>query len=283
MNHKPCAVLERLNKSRLPVLPVGISALIESLANESIHLDKLSHELAKFPTIAARLIVVANSAWSAPISPIVDLEKACGRLGLDVVRNISLALAVAAPFTAHQCISFDIPRFWCRALLAAEVASLIGKMHAGRADVGLVTTAALFHNLGVLLLADQMPEDMVKVLLLHKNTSGSKLSHLLRDRMGFDYADAGSCLAEAWGLPTALVTMIGRQMNTAQHACSDINTQIVGVAVALAQAAEMERLDELRQLLAPVVNLQGAELEKLIARILSSLARNIELARNLGA
>lgn len=83
-------MLEVLDSKKMPVLPVETPYLISSLSDETLNFNQLSKVIERFPTIAARLIALANSAWSAPISPIYSLEESCTRLGLSVVKSDSV-------------------------------------------------------------------------------------------------------------------------------------------------------------------------------------------------
>ncbi len=99
--------LSRLSTLQLPTLPSGIPLLLKSLTNEDIDFIELATLMEKFPSIVGKLVSLANSAWSSPIAEVTSLEIACSRLGLDVVKSTSIALAIAAPFNPMRCLSFD--------------------------------------------------------------------------------------------------------------------------------------------------------------------------------
>jgi len=101
-----------------------------------------------------------SAAWSAPVSEITSLEMACARLGVNVVRSVSIALAIASPFDASRCPTFEGQRFWCTALLNADAAFWLAPLARAAAPVEPQTarTGGLLHNLGLLWLADQLPD-----------------------------------------------------------------------------------------------------------------------------
>ncbi|MFV9615600.1 MAG: HDOD domain-containing protein, partial [Gammaproteobacteria bacterium] len=113
----------KLTFKQIPILPPGVSILFKTLTDDSIGFIELARIIEKFPSIAARLIAVANSSWSSPVTPITSLEMACSRLGFDVVRSTSIALAVAAPFDSNRCPAFNAKYFWTTSLLAADATS----------------------------------------------------------------------------------------------------------------------------------------------------------------
>ncbi len=60
----------KLNTKRIPVLPPGSTYLMQSMMDESLNFRQLAGIVERYPSIAARLIALANSVWSSPVSPI---------------------------------------------------------------------------------------------------------------------------------------------------------------------------------------------------------------------
>lgn len=189
----------------IPVLPPGIPRLLHALADDDVNFRDLTHLLEEFPSIAGRLIAVANSAWATPVTPVLSLLDACARLGLSVVRGLAIALSVTAPFNVHRCPNFDPGRFWSTALLTADGAEMFGRFMAqGGDDAPLLRTAGLLHHLGLLWLADRYPAETGRALTEYAETPSVNLARALRGITGTDYCDVGSRLARAWGLPKPL-------------------------------------------------------------------------------
>ena len=61
---------------------------MQSLADENMGYQQLAEVIKHYPNITARLIFLANSPWSSPISPISSIEQACSRLGVPIVKSI---------------------------------------------------------------------------------------------------------------------------------------------------------------------------------------------------
>ena len=204
----PCEseILQRLSYKQVPVLSPGIPRLLQSLTDDDITFTELSCILEQYPSIAARLIAAANSAWSSPATEITSLEMACSRLGLNVIRSISIAIAVAAPFDPNRCPGFNARQFWSSALLAADGASMLAsKSESENMDSATARAAGLMHNLGLLLLADQLPVEVHESIQLLQKEEYDHLSDALQFMLGFNHCDAGKLLGEAWKLPPVLV------------------------------------------------------------------------------
>lgn len=199
-------VLELLSSRQLPVLSPGVSCLLESLSDGDIGFPSIARAIEQFPTIAGRLISVANSAWSAPVSTINSLDMACSRLGFGVVKSISIALVIASPFNPHRCPAFDAVLHWCSALVTADAAALLATASHSTAqlDPSAARSAGLLHNLGLLWLADELPMETQQALLAVKEHPSLSLGQAFIGITGFSHTQAGGHLAQAWQLPAPL-------------------------------------------------------------------------------
>ena len=273
--------LNALDSKRLPVLPPGTPYLLKSLTDESMDFHRLSLTIERFPTIAARLIALANSAWSSPVSPVTSLEAACARLGFSVVRSTSIALAVSSPFNPSRCPAFDAPRFWCRALLVADVSSWLAQAAEAGPAPETARAGGLLHNLGLLWMADQLPQETHQALQQHRAAPADQLGQLLIDSLGFDYADAGGLLGETWGLPDPLVTAMAHHREPATSFSQEESVFIVGHAVAMAQAAEQQTPWTLPDSAQPALDISPADASRLFAQVTTQLTITRELAQTL--
>ena len=217
-------------RARLPVFPPGLPYLLRELGDEDLPYERMAEVLERFPSIVARLIALANSAWSSPVAPIDSLENACARLGFNVVRSVSVALAVAAPFQPERCQGFDIVRFWSSALLCADVANWVAS-RARLEHTQAARTAGLLHNIGLVWLADQYP-DQVQLAITESQQQQSTLNTLLIEHCGMGYDEAGGKIAALLELPPSLREAIAEHRRAAE---TDFQGSQLACAVGLAQ------------------------------------------------
>lgn len=206
-----------MDTDRVPVLPPGIPFLMQALGDDNLRFHEIARAIENVPSIAARLLALANSAWSAPASPVLSLEAACSRLGLKVVRTASIALAVSQPFNPARCPAFDGSTFWSSALLNAEAAAHLAEYLRGN-EVSAARTAGLLSNLGLVWLAESLPQQTgIALQSCHAAPSGG-LNHALASECGLGYDEAGALLADAWQLPRQLRNAIAHQFHASPQA-----------------------------------------------------------------
>lgn len=191
----------------------GVSLLLNALTNDNLTFSELAGVLEKFPSVAVKIISLANSAWSAPLEPITDLKSACSRLGVNIVKSVSIALAVSAPFNTALCPFFKPEVFWSDTMLVADVVTLLlprinESLSALQIETPLETgttrTAALLHNLGLLFITHYFPQLCNSAFQRKKDEETGSLNDILEDVVGVNSCDGGSVLAKELDLPQVL-------------------------------------------------------------------------------
>ena len=185
----------------VPDLAPGATDFLAAIADSAKSVDEVVGLLEPHPVVALRLVGLANSVWSSPVSRIDSLSLACARLGLGVVRSAAIAYAVAAPFQARRCPSFDAERFWCCTLLTSEAAELLSRP----AQAGIARTAGMARNLGLLWLASAVPEQTDAALHAAART-GTPLAPHLQQMVGISHHEATAMLMDAWHLRALIST-----------------------------------------------------------------------------
>ena len=195
----------------IPNLPKQAHRLLRAFNNEDLDYRDLTKIIADHPTIAARLIALANSAWASPATPVNSLERACVNLGLTVVRSVSIGLALISPFKISACPAFDIRRFWVSSKLVADGAVLLASVLPNLpqpAYIQTLYTGGLLHNIGLICLADLLPKETHQALLSVSSTPDLTVNQALYRLIQTDFCEVGGLFAETWGLPEDLVAII---------------------------------------------------------------------------
>ena len=283
MNTRSVCLKEQiLQHDQLPVLPSGISHLLQAMVDENIDNNKLKAVIERFPSIAARLLFLANSAWAAPPVPVASLDMACARLGLNVVRSVSIALAISSPFNPVRCPAFDAEHYWCTALLVADGSAWLASSARGVVDLDIqaMHTAGLLHNLGLLWLADNRPQETACALDLAAHES-ILFNQALRQVAGIDYCEVGGCLGDVWGLPDILVVAMREYLNHGYNGKNWQYAALVRYAAAMVSAVYKGAEQPPENLYPEQLNIDPADRDAVFAKIAAKLGGTREMARTL--
>jgi HD-like signal output (HDOD) protein len=209
----------------VPNLSPGGPELISTLSSDDLNLAQVAEVLEMHPVISVRLIGLANSAWSAPDRTIVDLQTACVRLGLNVVRSSVIAYALAAPFCLPKCQNFDARRFWTCTLLAAEAADRLSSQY--QLENSMARTGGMLRNLGLIWLVDLAPEQTNRAFGSVAEGKFPDLPTALTECVGISHLQASKSLLTNWELPHELL-----------NACEDeIKVPLASVSAQAARVA----------------------------------------------
>lgn len=197
-----------------PLAPVA-QELLRELNREEIDIGRLARAIELDPGLTARLIGVANSAYFSQREPIYDLSTAIIRvLGLNLVKSLSLGIALSAPFDTHACPTFPLDRYWCLAIHTSTLASqLAPQAHLEDGAGEYLFLGGLLHNLGELVLAHCFPKQVCEILRQAEASPTLALDDLQRNIIGFSASEAGVLLGHKWHLPGKILHVVGHHHN----------------------------------------------------------------------
>jgi HD-like signal output (HDOD) protein len=176
----------------------------------------LADILSQYPVITARLLSLANSVWAAPVKPVTAIENACARLGLSVVKSISIAIAVSSTFNSSSCPNFDIAGFWTNSILVSEGAFLLASQLPTNKQTEMAKTAqtaGILHGLGLLWLAENLPTETSQALQMVTEDAAFTVNAALIDCTGTDYCEVGAWIGKQWKLPDVLVVAMQQHLD----------------------------------------------------------------------
>ncbi len=203
----------RARIQELPHLPplktVALELLLE-LNREEIDINRLCRIIEQDPGLTARLIGVANSAYFSQREPIYDLSTAIIRvLGLNLVKSLSLGIALSAPFDTRACPAFRLDHYWCLAMLTSTLASQLAsqaQLEPGANEY--LFLGGLLHNLGDLVLAHCFPKQVCEVLRQTEASPTTPVDALQQNLIGLRASEAGVILGHKWHLPERILHVI---------------------------------------------------------------------------
>ncbi len=186
----------------LPQLHAAVYQLFEALSDDDIDRHQLAGILDQCPSLAAKLVGLANSAYFSRASSINGVSDAIFVIGFRTVRSLATATALQEPFANNQCPAFHPGRFWLQAVLTAHVARELAKKSSPILSLNPdeAYLSGLLHGIGLMALAHLFPEDLNQILEQGNQQPGT-LAEKIHQKFGATHHNVGAALLKRWHLP----------------------------------------------------------------------------------
>lgn len=218
--------LQRLHA--LPPLSAVAREILRVFADDETEIEEVERVIGLDPGLAARIVGLANAAYYGQQGRIQTLRSAIIiSLGLKLVKDIALALALAHSFHLRSGRVFSAEKYWLRAIMVARAAAVlttrvdpenpppVGNTAFTRDErMGRAYLAGLLHQLGVAALAwldlDALDRVMQECHGLGGIRTDCEIHHL-----GLTHVELGAMLGEAWSLPRPILAVIAHYRDEA--------------------------------------------------------------------
>jgi HD-like signal output (HDOD) protein len=199
------AILKELEAGySLPSLSVVALRLVELAADDTCAAKDLARLIEKDPTLAVRLLKLANSAFFRGSQPVSTLEGAIVKIGFHRLRIMALSFSLRETFPMGKVGPLDYERFWRSSLYQALLAKSLAQ-HLKTCNPEEAFVAGLTLEIGLLVLFDilikgkdgEVPED--------PNSLERTLS-MERERYGIDHRQVGEAALRYWKFPEGIVS-----------------------------------------------------------------------------
>jgi HD-like signal output (HDOD) protein len=173
--------------------------------------DELADLIGKAPSIVARILGMANSAyfgWPGGVRTLYDAIYKV--LGLKLVKSLALGLALSSEFDVNKCRGFQPERYWFTAIVTAQMSqALFSSLHESlRCEIDNIHMGGLLHNLGLSVLCHVFPVELSRAFNRPAESEPIPTTCRIREAVGIDQMQAGSWLARKWHLPTDIVRIM---------------------------------------------------------------------------
>lgn len=195
----------------LPPMPSTAQAILIASNDDTSDMDDIARIIKKDPSLTAKILGMANSAFFGFGRHVTTLEEAIiNVLGLDLVKGFALSLAMSSVFDPEKCINFNLKRYWCSAFLTAELASgLTNQIDSKPAlDANQLYLYGLLHNIGILVLAHRFPNIMSELFMTAMEDKEKRLINYEKETIDFNHHEAGAWLGQKWKLPYEIIDVI---------------------------------------------------------------------------
>jgi HD-like signal output (HDOD) protein len=171
--------------------------------------------------ICAKILQLVNSSFFRRARSILRLEEAVNYLGINLIKQITLASEVFSSAENHPMIDgFSINELQRHALLTTAIASqIVTDKH----QVNDSFLAGMLHDIGLLVFATGSPGQFAKTLAIARREK-RPLYVVEQKLFGITHADVGGYLLGMWGLPYPLAEVAGYHHTPAliSHDCMTV-------------------------------------------------------------
>lgn len=151
------------NTASLASLPRAYHRIDEMLADARYGPADIGRVIRHEPTLTARLLRMANSAYFGVAMRIDTVPLAISVLGTKALHELVLATCVASAFTRIDTRLVDVADFWHHSVYCGIMARLLSK-RLRIAESEQIFVAGLLHDIGKLAIYHQLPEQTEHVL-----------------------------------------------------------------------------------------------------------------------
>ncbi|MDR0550045.1 MAG: HDOD domain-containing protein [Deltaproteobacteria bacterium] len=180
----------------LPTVPGIVAKISRMVENPETSAAEVGRLIAQDQVLSAKVLRMANSAFFGMSRKISSISQALVILGFDVVKGLVLTSSV------FDMIQKSMAGLWEHSIGCAAASGAVATL-LGRDDAEEILVAGLLHDLGKVVLALNLPEEMS--LVRKKVAEGPVLFYEAENELlDFDHCDLGQWLAEHWNLPESL-------------------------------------------------------------------------------
>lgn len=192
----------------LPTLPVLAFEIQEIIRQDNFSMSQLTPIIDKDPSLAMKLLKIANSAYYGLQEKVESLRQAIVVIGMKDISSLTVGFSVLKAFksiTGSGKISWK--SFWEHCAATGHIAEVLNGELKLRVE-SVPYSVGLLHDIGKLVLYKIDSRLYIKSLEICE--SKQCYAHVAETEVfGINHMDAGKWIAEKWQLPEAIQMVIG--------------------------------------------------------------------------
>lgn len=189
-------------------LPLTVTRLARLVCDDSYDTEQVVELVSLDPVLTAALLRRANSSAAGSSSPIATVRQAVVRIGTGPLMSLAFAVSVAGRLsTAVPEYGLAEGELWRRSVAASVGAEVVRS--AARVAVPVeAATAALLHDIGLLLLARHLRARRARIPYQSQEWTGAQLLAAEVSQFGVHHAAVGGLVVAKWRLPRTIVDAV---------------------------------------------------------------------------
>lgn len=260
------------NVLKVAALPAVALKFSEAIKNPLTSNQDLENIVSEDSALAAKVLMIANSALFNFPSKIDTISKAITIIGHKQLSDIILSCSIVAMFKEIPQDVIDMDMFWRHSIAVATASRIIATARREQ-NIERFFTAGLLHDIGKLIIFVEAPKYALEVVSMCKEKN--ELMHKIeKEVLGFDHAKLGAMLLKKWKLPEDVVAAVYYHHMPSISSGDIIGPSIVHVSDIITHALEFGSSGEE---FVPTLNVKAWEALHLDVDILSSTIEQLNV------
>ena len=237
------AVYDKIKQAGNLPTPARKAFQVFRLANDpEIDIADLVAVIKTDPAITARILKIANSAYYKTLKPVASVQDATIRLGLNMVKKISLGISLIADHKKGFCPYFNYELFWSDSLARAVAAHNLADVRQSPFNADEAFMVGLLSQIGRLGLALAFPQEYGRVLERCGGPDSRSLREKEKQTFGIDHNDLAAEMMADWHLPEVFCQAVRFQDSLGEEGLLACGSPEYELAALLQWPAKMSHL-----------------------------------------
>jgi len=219
----------------LPTLPRVAQRVVALSQDPKTSYRDLKTVILPDPPLAAKVMMMANSAFFHRRNKAKTLEEAIFTIGLNNLVTICTSVGILDVFSKWGGGNMDRRQLWRHSLATAFLAkSLELRKVLNKPDGPDIFLAGLLHDIGWIVFDKIAPQTVLTAIKAKENAARWSLE-LEKEYIGMDHAEAGALFLKKWNLPPAIVEIVANHHRPENSRPYSAQTAVVRISSILVQ------------------------------------------------
>ncbi len=193
----------------IPSVPLVLMRIIKVLDDEGSSSRTLEQLILHDPSLSARILRLANSAFYCFRDEVKTISHAIALLGLNLVKSLAIGMSIFESFTRGLKQETGlVNNLWMHSFGSALVAQEIWVRRGNRKEAEFAFLCGLLHDLGKVVFFRCDAARYAGIFSSEKGPEDPDICTLETNTYGLDHAAMGASLAKEWCLPPELATVV---------------------------------------------------------------------------
>lgn len=235
----------------LPSMPSSFAELDHELRKPNSSMETVGRILETDIAMSAKVLQLVNSSFFGMRERVTRPSQAAVLLGGQVMKSLLLGLHIFTEWNKQAIPNFSMQELWHHGLNVASGAQKIALAEGcTREQADEFYAAGLFHDIGKIIIADNLPQscDLIQKMVAER---GISILQAEMEVLGASHAEAGAYLMALWGFSDNIVNACAFHHHPSGFTGSGFNTvtavhvaNVFDYETALREKAPLEVLDQ---------------------------------------